>query len=90
MRLTPFHSNKYYHATSGPPATSKALLRVRGHFFSDNATMPTIHIQISSIFLSLYIVDIKKCANLQQIQSKRVNKAFDAINNAKLTMVFEL
>ena len=25
-------------------------------FFSDNAAMPTIHIQISSIFLSLYLI----------------------------------
>ena len=54
-----------------PPATSYALPTTSegawAFFFSDNAAMPTIHIQISSIFLSL--VEIKKCTNLQQIRS---------------------
>ena len=45
-----------------------------GVFFSDNAAMLTIHIQISSIFL----VEIKKCANLQQIRSERDIRARDA------------
>ena len=47
--------------------------------FSDNAAMPTLHIRIGSIFLSLCIVDIKKCANFQQIRSERVNQGMSDV-----------
>ena len=50
-------------ATSeAPPTTSEGALA----FISDNAAMPTIRINIS-----FAIVEIKKCANLQQIRSER-------------------
>ena len=56
----------------GPPATSEARPTTSegawAFFFPDNAAMPTIYI----FNISFAIVEIKKCANLQQIRSERV------------------
>ena len=48
-----------------PPATSKARPTTSEGawaFFSDNAAMPTIHIQISSILIPWYIVQYSRLA----------------------------
>ena len=58
----------------GQPATSKTRPTTSdvawAFFFPDNAAMPTIHNYSNKFNISFAIVDIKKCANLQQIRSE--------------------